>query len=242
MLASTTARGTETGQPIELAYVEGDVAGLSSILSEDGKAVIGFIEYRQHRRGDVLQISRVAHFTDGSSDEDQVEARAGTTLQAIRGRTIIRNTKGTPTVDIAIDVATGRIAGFSGLGKERQVYEETVELSPATYWGPLLAIVLKNFDANAAGGHLAFHTIVATPKPRVFDMQFIRKQATFSSRAGRRISDVRFALSPTINFLLDPILRMFTPETDFFMQPGDPPALIRFEGPRNYEGQKIRIE
>lgn len=242
VLAATPARATEPGEPIELEYVEGDVAGLSSILSADGKSITGFIEYRQHLRGDVLEISRIARFSDGSSDEDRMEAHVGKTLRAIRGRSIIRNTRGTPTVDIVVDIAAGRITGFSGLGKERETYDERAKLSPATYWGPLLGIVLKNFDRNAVGGHLTFHTVVATPKPRVFDMEFARKQPSFASRAGGKIEVVRFSLSPSINFLLDPILRMFTPETDFFMQPGDPPAMVRFEGPRNYAGQKIRIE
>jgi hypothetical protein len=34
--------------PIKLAYVEGDLAGTTTIWSEDGKRVLGIIEYRQH--------------------------------------------------------------------------------------------------------------------------------------------------------------------------------------------------
>ena len=241
-ILAAPAGATEPGEPIRLAYVEGDVAGMSSILSADGGSVIGFVEYRQHRRGDVLEISRISHFKDGSSDEDRVEAHVDKTLRTIRGQSIIRNTEGTPTVDITIDIAAGRITGFSGLGKARESYAQDAKLSPATYWGPLLNIVLKNFDDNAVDGELAFHTVVPTPKPRVFDMEFVRKEAGSTSRAGGRISNVRFALSPTVNFLLDPIIRMFTPKTDFFMQPGHPPAMARFAGPRNYAGQKIRIE
>jgi hypothetical protein len=242
LLAGTVARAAEPGEPLLLEFVEGDVAGMSAILSEGGAAVIGFVEYRQHRKGDVLEIDRVSHFADGSSDEDHIEVRVGETLRTVRGRSIIRNTQGTPTADLTIDVAAGRITGFSGLGKERETYDETVALPPGTYWGPVLNIVLKNFDRNAVDGRLVFHTVVATPKPRVFDMEFVRKEATVTTRAGNKVKGVRFALSPAINFLIDPILRMFTPETDFFMQPGHPPAMIRFEGPRNFAEQKIRIE
>jgi len=242
LTTATPAAATEAGEPIKLAYVEGDVAGMSSILSADGNTVLGFIEYRQHRRGDVLEISRIAHFRDGSSDEDRIEAHVGKTLRTIKGRTIIRDTKGAETVDISIDIAAGRITGFSGLGKKREDYAEDAELSPATYWGPLLGIVLKNFEGNAVDGKLAFHTVVATPKPRVFDMEFVRKQKGSTNRAGGTIANVRFALNPTVNFLLDPIIRMFTPETHFYMQPGHPPAMARFAGPRNYAGQLIRIE
>jgi hypothetical protein len=53
---------------------------------------------------------------------------------------------------------------------------------------------------------------------------------------------VTLALRPTINFIVDPILQWLVPDTQFFVSPGTPPALARFAGPRNYAGQKIRIE
>jgi hypothetical protein len=240
--SAPAAEAGDEDQPIELEFIEGDVAGMSSILSADGKTAIGTIEYRQHRRGDVLEISRIARFSDGSSDEDQVQAHVGKTLRSIGGRTIIRNTAGVAIVDLKIDIASGRISGFSGLGKKRNNYQEDAKLTPATYWGPLLAIVLKNFDKNAVDGHLEFHTVVATPKPRVFNMEFIRKEPSFTKRIGDKISVVRFSLSPAINPLLDPLIRMVTPKTDFYMQAGQPPSMARFAGPRNYAGQMIRIE
>ncbi|HXC52406.1 MAG TPA: hypothetical protein VN634_16105 [Candidatus Limnocylindrales bacterium] len=241
-LSGTPSAFADPPEPIRLAYVEGDIAGMSSIVSEDGKSIIGFVEYRQHRRGSVLEVSRVARFEDGSSDEDRVEADVGKTLRSIRGRMIIRNAKGTPTVDVSIDVAAGRIKGFSGLGKKRETYDEAAELTPATYWGPLLAIVLKNFDENSHGDHLVFQTVVVTPKPRVLNMEFVRKQPVSLERHGSRIDARLYALSPTINFVVDPIVRMIAPTTSFYVSPGAPPALASFRGPRNYDRQMIRIE
>jgi hypothetical protein len=240
--AVAPAESREESEPLRLAYVEGDLAGMSSILSEDGNTVIGMIEYRQHLRGDVLHILRIARFTDGSSDEDQVRAHVGKTLRAIGGRSIIRNAKGVTTVNLEIDVAKDRITGFSGLGKERKDYDQEADLSPATYWGPLVGIVLKNFEKNAADGQLRFHTVVATPKPRAFHMELVREEKTTTVRNGSKVQVQRFSLSPSINPLLDPLLRMVTPKTDFFMQAGSPPAMARFAGPRNYADQKIRIE
>ena len=241
-LAAHPAAGRDAGDPIRLAWVEGDVAGITSIFSPDGRSTIGFVDYHQRRRGDVLEAVRIARFSDGSSDEDRVEARIGATLRTLRGRSVIRNPEGIATVDITIDVAGGRITGFSGLGDERQTYDECVELPPGTYWGPLIFIVIKNFKQNATDGRLAFRTVVATPKPRVFDLELLRQEATTVRRPGRKIDAVRFALRPTVNWLIDPVIRMLTPETNFFVMPGAPPGLARFEGPRNFAGQKIRIE
>lgn len=237
-----SAQPRDEGQPIVLTYVEGDLAGLSSILSEDGKTVIGMIDYRQHLSGDVLEIVRIARFADGSSDEDKVRAHVGKTLRTIGGKSIIRNTKGVATVELEIDIAKDRIKGFSGLGKERKDYDQEADLSPATYWGPLVGIVLKNFEKNAVDGQLRFHTVVSTPKPRAFHMELVREEKASISRAGSTLAAQRFSLSPSINALLDPLLKMVVPKTDFFMQATSPPALVRFAGPRNYADQKIRIE
>jgi hypothetical protein len=241
-LAARPAAGRDSGDPIRLAFVEGDVAGLTSIFSPDGKSTIGVVEYRQRRRGDILEVVRIARFTDGSSDEDRATVRIGKTLQTLRGRSTIRNIKGVRTLDMTIDVTGGRITGFSGLGAKRALYDERVELPPGTYWGALILLVIKNFDQNATDGRLVFQTVVCTPKPRVIDMELLRQDQSSINRHGGRIDAVRFGLRPTVNWLVDPILRAFTPETNFFVQPGAPPALVRFEGLRNFAGQQIRIE
>jgi hypothetical protein len=232
----------DAGDPIRLRWIEGDVAGMTSILSGDGKTVIGFVDYHQHRRGDVLDAVRVARFKDGSSDEDHVKARIGKTLETLSGRTIIRNRQGKATVDLKIDVVGGRVTGSSGLGKERRTYDEKVDLPSGTYWGPLIFVVVKNFEQNATDGQLVFRTIVPTPGPRVLDMELRRGDGAVVRRAGSSLQIRRFTLRPTINWLVDPIVRMFVPETQFLVQEGTPPSLARFEGPRNYAGQAIRIE
>ena len=242
MLAARPAAGGDSGEPIRLAWVEGDVAGMTTIFSPDGKSTIGFVEYRQRRRGDTLEAVRIARFGDGSSDEDRATVRIGSTLQTLRGRSIIRNAKGVAIVDMTIDVAGGRITGFSGLGDERAPYDERVEMPPGTYWGPLVFLVIKNFDRNATDGRLVFRTVICTPKPHVIDMELLRQDQRSINRRGGSIDTVHFVLRPTINWLVDPIIRAFAPDTNFFVQPGAPPALVRFEGLRNFAGPQIRIE
>jgi hypothetical protein len=106
----------------------------------------------------------------------------------------------------------------------------------------LVNLVLKNFDANADGGTLVFHTVVPTPGPRQIDMEVKREDASAITRPGGDVRVVRHLMRPTINPILDPIVHMMTPETNFFMTRNVPPALARFAGPRNYAGQEIRIE
>src|SRR5262245_9712984 len=78
------AAAREPGDPIQLQFVEGDIAGITSIHAADAGGVIGRIEFRQRRRGTMLEVVRTARFTDGSSDEDQAVARAGNELVALR--------------------------------------------------------------------------------------------------------------------------------------------------------------
>jgi len=236
------AAALDPGDPIHLMWIEGDVAGMTRIYADGQRQPIGSVEYHQHRTGDVLTAVRIARFADGSSDEDEAEAKVGATLDAVRGRSTMRNAKGAVTLELTIDVAAGHVGGFSGIGKDRQEYDESLTLTPGTYWGPLIGIVIKNFDANAAGNTLVFRTVAATPKPRIIDMEVTRGPASTLAFPGVRVRAAEYAMLPTVNFLLDPLIKRLVPKTTFFRQDGKPPALVRYVGPRNYQGQMIRIE
>jgi hypothetical protein len=241
-LLSCTAWARDAGDPIHMTYEEGDLAGYSDIFASDGQQPLGIVEYVQRRKGDVLEAKRIAYFADGSSDEDSAEVKIGKTLLTLRGRSIIRDASGQTTVDMRIDVTKGHVTGFYGFDKERKDFDEHGDIPPGTYFGPLINLVLKNFDANAEGGRLVFHTIVPTPGPRQIDMEVIRQDKITLHRPGHDVAAVSFMMRPTVNPILSPIVHMMAPETHFFFTPTQPPALARFEGPRNYANQAIRIE
>ena len=190
-LLPSAALARDPGEPIRTTYTEGDLAGFSAIVAQDTQQPLGVVEYVQRRRGDVLEARRVSYFVDGSSDEDSAEVKLGKTLRAIRGRSIIRDTSGRTTVDIRIEVESGNVTGFYGLDKERKDFDEHGEIPQGTYLGPLINLVLKNFDANAEDGRLVFHTIVPTPGPRQLDMEVIRQQEVTLSRPGHDIQAVQ---------------------------------------------------
>jgi hypothetical protein len=241
-ILARAAPARDVGDPIRLRWEEGDVSGFTSIHSADGERVIGFVEYTQSRRGDVLRMVRVSRFTDGSSDEDRVEATVVPSLRTLRGESIIRDATGHLCVDLTIDVANGHIGGFSDIDGRHVTYDEITALPAATYWGPLVFLVLKNFDENAEDGRVRFRTVVPTPQPRVLDLEILRKDRTQLTRPGGSIEAVRFGLQPTFNRLVDPLVHLFVPATTFFIVPTTPPSLARFAGPRNYAGQEIRLE
>ncbi|HYY06584.1 MAG TPA: hypothetical protein VE997_08395 [Candidatus Limnocylindria bacterium] len=238
----TAAAARSPGDPIRLVWVEGDVAGTTTIYGPDGGEPIGLVEYRQKRHGDRLSSVRIAHFRDGSSDEDSADARVEGTLEAVAGRTIIRDADGVPSVDVTIDVAGGRIAASWGRGAGRRTLEEKVALPKGTYWGPLIFIVLKNFNANAEDGRLVFRTVAPTPRPRVFDLELAGGGDAALQRPGATLATHRFELGPTIHWTVDPILHLILPRATFWMLPGEPPALARFAGPRNYAREGIMIQ
>jgi hypothetical protein len=243
ILGGGAALAASPTAPIKLAYVEGDVAGTTMIWSEDGKRVLGIIEYRQHLEKDRLRITRVARFRDGSRDEDEADVRVGARMEAIAGRSVIRDKRGTPIVDVKIDVAGKRLTGFYVDDGKRTAVDEEVDIGPGTCWGPLFNLVAKNFEANADADAVVFQTVAVTPKPRVIDMELKRiGPATATRIAGGTVKTTRFTLLPTVNFLIDPILRRFVPMTEFFLDAGKPPTVIRYAGPRNYAGQRMRLE
>ncbi len=227
---------------MRLAWAEGDVAGTSAVYSPDDGEPIGFVEYHQRRRGDLLECIRVAHFRDGSSDEDSAVARVNGTLEAISGRSIIRGPDGEPIADVEIDVPAGHITGSWGVGKDRRSLDQRAHLSPATYWGPLIFIVLRNFDANREDGRVVFRTVVPTPSPRVLDMELVRGGSASLDRTGVRFDARQFVLRPTLHWTIDPLVHLLVPNATFWLLPGEPPALARFSGPRNYLRQRIVIQ
>jgi hypothetical protein len=241
-LLPSAALARDPGEPIRATYTEGDLAGYSGIVAPDTQQSLGVVEYVQRRKGDVLEATRVAYFVDGSSDEDTAEVKLGKTLRAIRGRSIIRDASGRTTVDMRIDVASGHVTGFYGLDKERKDFDEHGEIPQGTYFGPLINLVLKNFDANAEDGKLVFHTIVPTPGPRQLDMEVIRQQEVTLHRTGHDIQAVQYTMRPTVNPILNPIVHLIAPETHFYLTRTEPPGMVRFEGPRNYAGKAIRLE
>jgi hypothetical protein len=230
------------GEPVRVVWEEGDVGGFSTVYDAEGTVPIGHVEYRQTRDGDRLTCARVTRFLDGSSDEDVVEARVGGVLEAVSGRSLVRDPDGTVVAELVVDVAGGRVRGRWGRGDERRESDERVALSPGTYWGPLIFLVLKNFDANAVGDRLVFRTVAPTPRPMVLDMVIVRgKEAPLAAARGGVLAR-RMDLRPTVNWLVDPMLRWVVPDTTFFVVRGEPPALARFIGPRNYARQPVRIE
>jgi len=242
VLLPGAAHAGSPGDPIRVAWNEGDVAGFSTIYAADGREQIGFVEYHQTRRGDRLSSARIAHFADGSSDEDSAEARVTDRLETISGRSIIRDVDGQPLVDMKIDVAGGHVQASWGKEPDRHSMDEAMSLPAGTYWGPLIFIVLKNFDANAEDGHLVFRTIAPTPKPYVLDMEIVREGPAHLERTNLRLDAQTFRLSPTVHWMVDPLIRLIAPRATFWILPGDPPAMARFSGPRNYGRQEIVIQ
>lgn len=236
------AARAESGRPLALRWLEGDMAGATTIWTADGRRVQGFVSYRQHRDGDTLRIERTAHFRDGSSDSDEATVRVGERLESISGRSIIRDAAGAPLVDLRIDVAARRVHGFYVDDGERYEVDDTFDIGPGTYWGPIFNLIVKNFDANATDGRLVFQSLLATPKPRVIDMELTDEGPATAKRVGGLIATRRLVMLPTVNFLVDPILQRLAPKTEFLVTEGSPPALARFDGPRNYAGQPMRLE
>jgi len=242
VMAANPAWPRLAGDPVRLVWDEGDVAGVASIYGPDGGEPIGLVEYRQTRRGDLLSCVRVARFRDGTLDEDEATARVSGTLEAVAGRSIIRDRDGEATVEISIDVAAGRLQGAWGRGPDRHTVDRRLALPRGTYWGPLIFLVVKNFDANAEGDRVVFRTIAPSPRPVVLDMELVRGGHSRLERAGSTVETARLELRPTIHWAIDPVLHLVLPQATFYLLPGDPPALARFAGPRNYARQPIRIE
>jgi len=242
VLTAAGARARSPGDPVRLVWQEGDVSGVTGIYGPQGGEPIGTVEYHQTRRGDLLTCVRVARYRDGTEDEDEGVARVAGTLEAVSGHSVVRGPGGEPTAEVTIDVAGGRLQGAWGSGADRQTMDRQLALPRGTYWGPLIFLVVKNFDANAESDRLVFRTVAPSPRPVVLDMELVRSSDAKVERAGTTLETHRLELRLTVHWAVDPLIHLVLPPATFYMLPGDPPALARFAGPRNYARQPIRIE
>jgi hypothetical protein len=237
---ASETRARDAGDPIVLHYEEGDVMGLQTVFAEGGERAIGTVEYRQRREGNLLSTLRIGRFADGSSDEDLAIARiVNGRLEALRGHQIMRDPAGKVTVEVSIDVERDRVRAEWGPPGERESMDESVELPAGTYWGPLVFIVLKNFEANAENDRLAFHTVAPTPRPRMLDLELVQGGAETLERPGLTLATEHYRLRPALHWIIDPILAVLVPDTSFWTLPGEPPGLALFKGPRNYGRERI---
>jgi hypothetical protein len=113
--------------------VDGGRRGGINILRPTVKT-ISYVDYHQLRHGDIVTCSRRA-LCGRVSDEDQAEARVGDTLEAQRGRSIIRDTHGSRS---STSRSTWPAATSPGLSRrnDRKTVDEHQELHGGTYWGP----------------------------------------------------------------------------------------------------------
>jgi hypothetical protein len=236
--AEAAARGS--GEPIVLHFAEGDVSGLQTVWDDAGARAIGTVEYRQRREGDLLTTLRISRFADGSSDEDlAVASVVDGRLEALHGHQIQRDPAGHPFLEVSIDVVGDRVRGSWGPADDRRHVDQAVELPAGTYWGPLVFIVLKNFATNAEEGRVVFRTVAPTPRPRVFDLELVHGGADALDRPGQTLLAERYRLRPTLHWLIDPLIALLVPDTSFWTFPGEPPGLALFQGPRNYQRERI---
>jgi len=244
VILGAAGEAAAAGEAIRLRYKEGDVSGTSAILDPSTREQIGIIEYRQRIRKDgTLYLERTAFYADGSSDGGWAEARAGDRLEALRGEIASRDPDGRIRVEVLIDVVQGRIQGrWRNDDGSLESSDDTGDLPPGTYWGPLIFLVVKNFEANAEDGRLEVHTVQATPKPRAFDLEIVDKGHETIRLFQRGLEVNRRDLQPTLNWAVDPLLQFFTPTNSFFLLKGPPPGLARFDGVRDYRKQRILIE
>src|SRR5207249_9661872 len=109
-------------------------------------------------------------------------------------RSLPRDRGGEATVEISIGVAAGRLQGAWGRGPDRHTVDRRLALPRGTYWGPLIFLVVKNFDANAEGDRVVFRTIAPSPRPVVLDLELVRGGHSRLERAGGPVATARLEL------------------------------------------------
>ena len=227
VLLATPVVARSPGDPVRLTWMEGDIAGMSTIYDPTGDTPIGSVEYHQRRRGDTLSTVSKRYSQEIQTPENGYGLDWLTRQRANR---LIGITNGVdcevwdPQTDAEIPAH----------------YSTNFQTAAGTF--TLVFLVLKNFDANAEDGRVVFRTVAPIPRPMVINMELRRVQKAAVDRLGTHFDTVQYELRPTIHWSVDPIVHMVAPTARFWLVGGEPPALARFSGPRNFGRQGIVLQ
>jgi hypothetical protein len=230
-----------SAQPVAVKYKEGTVHGFLSLKSADGK-LLASGDLIQTVSGDRVTVHLVFHFKDGSLDDEQAVYSQRGSFRLISDRHVQSGPSFPKPIKMSIDVP-GRKATVSYKDKDQEKTEtEQLDLSPSLANGVLFN-VLKNFPAGNAPLKLGF--VVATPKPRLVQLNITRENEATFSFAGNPHKAGRFRIKIDIGGVTGAVAQIVgkqPADINVWILENHVPAFVRMEGALYEDGPPWTIE
>ncbi|MBI3767426.1 MAG: hypothetical protein HY271_02905 [Deltaproteobacteria bacterium] len=184
---------------------------------------------------DLLALTVVTHFANGEQWDEHAEMDLSAGYRAKEFHKIGR--LGSKVIaEQRVDFATGKVSWL----RDGQRGECTLALTPDTYIGPMLGVVLADVP-DAALGAASLQTIVFRPDPRVYTLRAdVVDQENFKvGNVSEPTTKVRLKadLGPVQNLVFASLI----PTHYFWFTRESPPEFFAFEGTLGYGGPELRM-
>ena len=216
----------EMRTPHEEVHVLRTVADGTSLGEQRFKAVVNH---------DLLALTVTTHFANGEQWDEHAEMDLSAGYRAKVFHKVGRQ-GGRVIAEERVDFATGKVSWL----RDGERGECTLALTPDTYIGPMLGVVLADVP-DAAGAAASLQTIVFRPNPSVYTLRAdVVDQENFKvGDASEPTTKVRLKadLGPVQNVVFASLI----PTHYFWFTRESPPEFFAFEGTLGYGGPALRM-
>jgi hypothetical protein len=228
-------------QPVAVKYKEGTVQGFLSLKSADGK-LLASGDLVQTVSGDKITVHLTFRFKDGSLDDEQAVYSQRGSFRLISDRHVQSGPSFPKPMTMSIDVPSRKVTVRYKDKDEEKVETAQLDLTPALANGVLFN-VLKNFPSG--NGPLKLGFVVATPKPRLVQLNITRENEATFSFAGAPHKAVRFRIKIDLGGVTGAVAHIVgkqPADINVWILENHVPAFVRMEGAFFEDGPTWTIE
>jgi len=229
-------------EPIAVRYTEGLVHGFLVLRTVDGHTVADG-DLQQVARGGEVTARVTFRFRDGSIHDETAVYTQRQHFRLVRYHLSQKGAAFPRTVDLSIDVATGRVnVTYSDDEGGQKTESERMEL-PDDLANGMLSTLLKNVTPEAPPRSVSY--VAATPKPRLVKLELATAPESRFSTGQRGRLATHYVLKVDAGGLagvIAPLIGKQPPDSHVWVLRGTAPAFVRAEQTLFLGGPTYRIE
>ncbi len=198
-------------------------------------AALGEQRFRAVVQNDTLALTVVTHFANGEQWDETAEMDLSHGYRAKAFHKVGR-TGGKVIAEQRVDFSTGRVSWLHDGARG----EQTVVVTPDTYIGPMLGVILADVPENTKGW-ASFQTIVFRPDPNVYTLR-----ADVVERGSFKLGNVaepttKVRLKADLGPVQNVVFASLIPTHYFWFTRETPPEFFAFEGTLGYGGPELQM-
>ena len=197
----------------------------------------------QNSKGDRVTTEVILHFKDGSVHDERVSYSQKHTFRMLEYQLSQKGPAFKTPMELFINGTSGEVTVRTWDDKGKEKVESSHEKIPANLANGMIPILTKNLPSDGSAPTLAL--LVATPKPRLTELEISREGEDTFGVGGTSRKATRFVLKIHIRGVagvVAPLAGKEPPNLHVWVLEGEAPTFLKSEGPLFEGGPAWRIE